>query len=1447
MKFPCSLRGAIARTAFLIGCLGTTAPAVEIAGSLLIDLDAADYNAADGLWPQHSLTGIQGSFTKQPTGTPQLETIAGKLALVLDGDGDFLTGPNTTSALHAASAPHSVEYWAYQGQTRVEETVISWSSRSGTPGSHAAFRYGSGGAGAVGRWDTPDMNYAAPHAGGPAVGVWHHIVVTYDGTTQRTYVDGQPNASEAAVLDAKDSLPISIGTERNADGTDSGRVRQFSGAISKVRVHSAALTPEQVLGNYNLELAEHPGITTAALTRAPLHRWSFNETAGAAANGAIVSDSIGGLTGVVRGTGATFTGTGVTLPGEANTTLPAYIDLPNGLISSKQRLTFETWVTQTKTQSGSRIMSFSKSNIGEVNTPGVPPAFNGAESISLYANVGTATNMRFERVGGTFPNGANNRQSDGATLLNTKVHYAVVYDPDFKEWRLYRNGFLMEVLPETQGPTSIGDVNNWLGRSDFGADNGFAGTFDEFRVYNYTLTEGQIRGNTLAGPDTLTSAAVSPFAWVPTEGGTYAFNNAGGQDNWDPGSTFPDAEGAIANLVTNLAGDQTIELNTTATVGSLTFGDTDGSHKLTFAPGTGGILDLNAGTGFNASINQSSTSGSNEISAPLLLSSNTELANTSSTATLTLSGALSGSGSLAKAGTGQVILTADNSGYAGTLSVNSGQLRVGNGSTTGSLGSGAISLTDEGTLALNRSDATTLNSNVSGTGTLRLAGSGQVTNAGTVNMTGTTGTLSVSPASSLVAHGSITSTLAHIEGELVVNEPSTFNISDLVIGNLEAGFSKLVLSDGTVSASTIVVGKNARSSGVILQSGGVLNDIPGSMGDCYIGGGNNEAKDVWGAYRMSGGVLNTSSHFQIGSHGTGIMEIFGEAVVNFNAGYPSIGRFQNAAGDPKSRGVVDVRDGGILNQANTGSRLNVGEKATGTLNVRDGGTVNLTGGLSIGLGNANEGDGTVNLMPGGTLSTQIISQGVSGGAGIGRFNFHGGTLRARGNQPGTNASDFISGLDRAYIYPGGAVIDTNGFNIRSGQFFEDPTGNGVATIPVTNGGSGYLAPPYLEITGDGNGATAIANLTNGSVTSITVTNPGTDYTTAPTVNIMGGGAGSGLALGTPTLAANAPGKFTKTGLGTLTLNSASLYTGETIVDQGTLIINGDHGAATGKLTVDADATLGGNGFLGGEVLVNGSVNPGTLDAGFTTGMLTAVENLSFNAGSSLVIDINDAQFPTNDSIDVSGTLDISKAALKVNLTGTGTQLPYTIASFAELKGPFVSVPTGTTVVYHANSIEITAVGTPYQGWTGAHFPGQTDPAIIGPDADPDHDGSSNAQEFALGGLPNSPADKPKVFQFTADSSDNGTANELILTIAVLEGTPGFSGTPSPTASAGGYTYKVQGSTDLSGFDGVVSVVAPVVTDLDDAPDGYEYRSFKLDASDGLANRGFLRVDVSPVQ
>lgn len=64
-------------------------------------------------------------------------------------------------------------------------------------------------------------------------------------------------------------------------------------------------------------------------------------------------------------------------------------------------------------------------------------------------------------------------------------------------------------------------------------------------------------------------------------------------------------------------------------------------------------------------------------------------------------------------------------------------------------------------------------------------------------------------------------------------------------------------------------------------------------------------------------------------------------------------------------------------------------------------------------------------------------------------------------------------------------------------------GTAVGSFNVTNGGSGYLVPPIVRITGGaGTGASGTAVLTGGVVTSITVTAGGTGYTSDPTVTLV---------------------------------------------------------------------------------------------------------------------------------------------------------------------------------------------------------------------------------------------------------------------------------------------------------------------------------------------------------
>ena len=159
----------------------------------------------------------------------------------------------------------------------------------------------------------------------------------------------------------------------------------------------------------------------------------------------------------------------------------------------------------------------------------------------------------------------------------------------------------------------------------------------------------------------------------------------------------------------------------------------------------------------------------------------------------------------------------------------------------------------------------------------------------------------------------------------------------------------------------------------------------------------------------------------------------------------------------------------------------------------------------------------------------------------------------------------------------------------------------------------------------------------------------------------------------------------------------------------------------------------------------------------------------------------------------------------------------------------------------ANPFHISLAGTgttAYNNWTVDK--GLTD-LNKGAGQDPDNDSTTNLAEFAFNGNPLSGSDNGKVFVTT---TDNDSSRKLILTIAVLAGTPVFSADSSPTASFSGITYTIQGSSDLDSSASVSVLATPVTSGLPPAGAGYEYRSFTLDSSTGLTAKGFLRAQVT---
>ncbi len=347
----------------------------------------------------------------------------------------------------------------------------------------------------------------------------------------------------------------------------------------------------------------------------------------------------------------------------------------------------------------------------------------------------------------------------------------------------------------------------------------------------------------------------------------------------------------------------------------------------------------------------------------------------------------------------------------------------------------------------------------------------------------------------------------------------------------------------------MLVGNNATASGAVIQNG--VNVVIGSGLSNVDVLSLGLATGGYGYYRMNGGTLLTG---QLGLAGNttnakGVFDLLG-GTVTVNGGWVVFGWGTG------QNGVLNIHGGTLTSPAANPFTLGFAGSGYANVNVL-GGTLDTTANAYMELSRTGVNESYVNIA-GGTLFTKRIASAQTSGTRV--LTFNGGTLKA-----GAASTTFLpAALTGAYVYGGGATIDTAGYSITVAQPLLAPTGNGVTAIPVSTPGAGYTGAPVVRLTGGGGtGATAIAqvDLTDGSptygqVTGILVTSAGYDYTSAPTVTLIGGGATSEATPGTPTLGANASGGLTKISAGTLTLayNYGS-FTGGTTISTGTVASN----------------------------------------------------------------------------------------------------------------------------------------------------------------------------------------------------------------------------------------------------------------------------------------------------
>lgn len=361
----------------------------------------------------------------------------------------------------------------------------------------------------------------------------------------------------------------------------------------------------------------------------------------------------------------------------------------------------------------------------------------------------------------------------------------------------------------------------------------------------------------------------------------------------------------------------------------------------------------------------------------------------------------------------------------------------------------------------------------SGAGNWSFVGNG----AGGSGLYNLTGTASFTSGRLLVAQAGSTGTInINTSGTLTTNAAGVdwWNSSGVLVGVDGGSTGTMNLQAGTVATT----GSNANlwvgglgGTGVLNQTGGTIN----------AAGGLSLAR-YWGAGTMNvtNGTVNAAS-VNVTHAGAAVDLVTGTMNLNNGATVNSEGDVTVAfAGNGSSQGTLNVNTGAVLNVATTTKRwmiVNQWDTVKGAVNV-DGGTINLNANtdlrFSIGNGtgasvvnlnsgaitawsgnksgagatsvvdlNNNAGSGANNTfnLNGGTLTVaQVVTVNNSGTA---TFNFNGGTLKAAGAS--ANFVDLGGAGQTAKVLAGGAVIDSNGFDVTIPQALVDGGGGGGLT------------------------------------------------------------------------------------------------------------------------------------------------------------------------------------------------------------------------------------------------------------------------------------------------------------------------------------------------------------------------------------------------------------------
>ena len=247
--------------------------------------EASGTSAADS--SGNANTGTWHGGVSRTASVPATITFTDAEAITLDGTSGYVTLGTTN--LPANNAAQSISLWYKGTPNGGNQNMISMSN-----GSSSAVQLGFRGSTLI-AWSWGGGTLISTTATNDSN--WHHAVYTYDGTTDRIYVDGALAASGTSTHQTAAVTAAYLGTY-NAGG------ELFAGSLDDVRVYNRAISATEVA---ILAAGSSPSVTAGTQTFSTSVTMSGSFTL---STGTVAGTNAFNVGGSWTNTGASFTGSG---------------------------------------------------------------------------------------------------------------------------------------------------------------------------------------------------------------------------------------------------------------------------------------------------------------------------------------------------------------------------------------------------------------------------------------------------------------------------------------------------------------------------------------------------------------------------------------------------------------------------------------------------------------------------------------------------------------------------------------------------------------------------------------------------------------------------------------------------------------------------------------------------------------------------------------------------------------------------------------------------------------------------------------------------------------------------------------------------------------------------------------------------------------------------------